>query len=95
MVALSNILEWIKEDYETHPLRFVIETLAWALSIGCSVIVTATVPQLPFMLLYPMWLSGCAMYAWAAWTRGSFGMFCNYMLLISIDVVGFARVLTN
>ena len=93
--VLFNIIEWINEDYKTHPMRFIVEILAWAISIGCSVVVTSTVPNVPFMILYPLWLSGRSMYAWASWTRNSFGMFCNYILLITIDLVGFARVLTN
>ena len=33
------------------------------------------------------------MYAWAAWTRSSFGMLANYMLLTVIDTVGLVRLL--
>jgi len=33
------------------------------------------------------------MYAWAAWTRGSFGMLANYLLLTAIDSVALSRVL--
>jgi hypothetical protein len=44
--------------------------------------------------LYPMWISGCMMYAWAAWTRQSFGMLANYVLLTTIDSIGLIRLLT-
>ena len=90
-----NIWHWIQEDYKAHPLRFVIEVIAWALSIGCSIVVTITVPNVPFMMLYPLWISGCSMYAWASWTRKSFGMLCNYVLLITIDLIGFYRVISG
>jgi hypothetical protein len=43
--------------------------------------------------LYPMWISGCIMYTWAAWTRKSFGMLANYILLATIDSVGLTRLL--
>jgi hypothetical protein len=33
------------------------------------------------------------MYAWAAYTRKSFGMLANYLLLVSIDSVGLTRML--
>lgn len=95
LVFFHNIWNWIKEDYKDHPLRFVIEVLAWVISIGCSFVVTITVPNVPFIYLYPLWLSGCSMYAWASWTRRSFGMLCNYMLMITLDLVGFYRVLTG
>lgn len=88
-----NIFDWIRDDYRTHPLRFFIELIAWAISIGCSITMATTVPNPPLIVLYPIWISGCAMYAWAAYTRKSFGMLANYFLLVSIDCVGLARML--
>ena len=90
---LAGIVEWIKADFRTHPFRFGVELLAWALSIATSVIFAATVPTPPFFLLYPMWISGCVMYAWAARTRKSFGMLANYILLTTIDSVGLVRLI--
>jgi hypothetical protein len=87
-------LEWIKDDWRSNPLRFIIELLAWAISIGCSITMAATVPNPPLLVLYPIWITGCAMYAWAAWTRKSFGMLANYLLLTTIDTVGLIRMLT-
>ena len=90
---LAGIIEWIRDDFKSHPLRFVVELLAWGLSIGCSVTMAITVPNPPLLVLYPVWISGCAMYAWAAWTRRSFGMLANYILLTTIDTVGLIRML--
>ena len=69
------------------------EVLAWAVSIGCSITMAATVPNPPLVVLYPIWIAGCAMYAWASWTRKSFGMLANYILLVSIDTVGLLRMI--
>jgi len=88
-----NIIDWIRSDYKTNPLRFFIEVLAWAVSIGCSITMASTVPNPPLVVLYPIWISGCAMYAWASWTRQSFGMLANYILLVSIDTVGLLRMI--
>ena len=90
---LLNIVEWIRSDYKTNPFRFFIEVLAWAISIGCSITMATTVPNPPLIVLYPIWISGCAMYAWASWTRRSFGMLANYILLVSIDSFGLARMI--
>jgi hypothetical protein len=90
---VAGIFNWIKDDYRTHPFRFCIELLAWAISIGCSLTMAITVPNPPLLLLYPVWISGCALYAWAAFTRKSFGMLANYILLTSIDTVGLIRML--
>jgi hypothetical protein len=88
-------LQWIKDDWRSHPLRFCVELLAWAVSIGCSLTMAITVPTPPLLILYPIWISGCALYAWAAWTRKSFGMLANYILLTSIDTVGLIRMILN
>jgi hypothetical protein len=85
--------EWIRNDYTSNRFRFFIELLAWAISIGCAITMAATVPHPPLLVLYPIWIAGCAMYAWAAWTRKSFGMLANYMLLVTIDTVGLFRMI--
>ena len=88
-------IKWIKDDWHSHPFRFVIELLAWAISIGCSITMATTVPSPPLLTLYPIWITGCALYAWAAYTRKSFGMLANYILLTSIDTIGLIRMLVN
>ena len=87
-------IEWIKDDFKSNRIRFFIELLAWAISIGCSITMAITVPNPPLLALYPVWITGCALYAWASWTRKSFGMLANYLLLTTIDTIGLVRMLT-
>ena len=88
-----GIFNWIKDDYRTHPFRFIIELLAWGISIGCSIAMALTVPNPPLLTLYPIWIIGCSLYAWASFTRKSFGMLANYLLLVTIDSVGLVRMI--
>lgn len=88
-----NLFEWIKDDWKSYPVRFIIELLAWGISIGCSLTMAFTVPDPPLLILYPIWIAGCSMYAWAAYTRKSFGMLANYLLLVAIDSIGLTRML--
>ena len=88
-------LQWIKDDWNSNSFRFVIELLAWAISIGCSITMAVTVPNPPLLLLYPVWISGCALYAWASYTRKSFGMLANYILLTTIDTYGLIRMIIS
>ena len=92
---LINTFAWIKDDWYSNRNRFVIELFAWAISIGCSITMALTVPNPPLLLLYPIWICGCAMYAWAAYTRKSFGMLANYLLLVTIDFIGLTRMIFN
>ena len=84
--------QWIRDDYSSNKFRFAIELLAWAVSIGCSITMALTVPNPPLLALYPVWITGCAMYAWASYTRKSFGMLANYILLTTIDTIGLLRM---
>jgi len=85
--------EWIRDDWSSNKFRFIVELLAWAISIGCSVTMALTVPNPPLLVLYPIWIGGCSMYAWASYTRKSFGMLANYILLTTIDTIGLIRML--
>ena len=90
---LAGIFDWIRDDFKSHKLRFCLEVLAWAISIGCSITMAVTVPNPPLLALYPVWITGCAIYAWCAYSRRSFGMLANYILLTTIDTVGLIRML--
>jgi hypothetical protein len=88
----NGTFNWIREDWKSDKLRFLLEGIAWAISIGCSITMAITVPNPPLLALYPVWITGCAIYAWCAYSRKSFGMLANYLLLVAIDTVGLIRM---
>jgi hypothetical protein len=90
---LKPTFDWIRDDWNSNKFRFIVELLAWVISIGCAVVMALTVPNPPLLVLYPIWILGCSLYAWAAYTRKSFGMLANYLLLTTIDMVGLFRML--
>jgi hypothetical protein len=91
--SLLGAIDWIREDFKSNPTRCLLEVLAWFLSIGCSFTMMLTVPNPPFLILYPLFIAQCAIFAWAAWTRRSSGMLANYLLLVTIDSVALLRML--
>lgn len=90
----KNTIEWIRADFREWPVRCVLEILAWFMSIGCSVTMALTVPNPPFLILYPIFILQCAIFGWAAWTRRSTGMLANYGLLVTIDTIALIRLLS-
>ena len=94
-VIVTNILKYISHDYSTNPFRFVVEVTAWMLSIGCAVTMALTVPTPPLIILYPIFIAQCIMFGFCAYSRRSFGMVANYLLLVSIDSVGLIRMIVN
>ena len=91
----SSTYWWIRADYRAHPLRFMVETWAWAFSIGAAVLFAATVPNLPYVPYLLITVTNCALYAWASWSRGSFGLLLNYLLLTLIDVIALMRAVVG
>jgi hypothetical protein len=90
---IQNTMRWIKQDYREHPLRFCLELLAWFMSIGCTIWMGATLPNPPFLFLYPMFIVQCSIFGWAAWTRGSTGMVANYLLIVTIDFIAITNLI--
>ena len=80
-------------DYRSHKLRFGFESIAWAISIACAITMALTVPNPPLLILYPIWMIGCVIAAGCSYSRGSFWLFANYIILTLIDSVGLIRML--
>ena len=89
----SSVADYVRADFQEYPLRFCLEMLGWAISIGCSVTYAIMVPNLPFIPLYAAFITGCAIMAWCAYTRGSFGILGNYLILSIIDSTGLIKLL--
>jgi hypothetical protein len=90
---IENTIKWVKQDYRENPMRFCLELFAWFMSIGCTIWMGATLPNPPFIFLYPMFIVQCSIFGWAAWTRGSTGMVANYLLITTIDIVAITRMI--
>ena len=95
MTLFKNISDWIRDDWRDHPGRFCVVVLCWLDSMICAIIVNTTVPDLPFTLLYPLWISGTLAYAWCAYSRGSFGMLTTFIMIASMDIWGYWKVLSH
>lgn len=92
---IGPVLQYIKDDYRSNRFRFFLECIAWLCSIISSILFAATVPTIPVVPLYCIFLTGCFAALWACWSRGSFGMVVNYSFIIVIDFVGLIRIFTQ
>lgn len=91
MNFLQPTIDWIKNDYQSHRVRFCVEVIAWVLSIACALTMALTVPNPPLKYLYIPWVASTLMYAGCAFSRRSFGMLANYFLLFVIDLTALIR----
>ncbi|NBP68363.1 MAG: hypothetical protein EBR30_03015 [Cytophagia bacterium] len=90
---VTSVVDYVRQDWAENKIRTVLEITAYCTSIVCSVIMALTVPDVPFVLLYPLFIAHCAVFAWCAWTRGSTGMVANYLTLVTIDTVALWRLM--
>lgn len=91
--VFKRTFEWIRADYRSHPVRFVAELIAWVGSIASNILFAITVPHVPFVLYLSITVSQCAIFAWSAWTRRSFSVLGNYLLITAIDSVALYRAI--
>lgn len=93
--TFANIYNWARGDYKEWPTRFVLEITAWVMSLICSLTLAAGATDPLFFWLYPIFIIQCAIFGWAAWTRKSTGMVANYILLVTIDLIGYIRLIST
>lgn len=93
MDFLRGIYRWAKTDFEEWPTRFVLEIVAWGMSLACSLVLAVGATDPLFMWLYPIFIIQCIIFGWASWTRKSTGMVANYLLLVTIDLIGYIRLI--
>lgn len=93
MNFIYGVVEYIVADWRENRLRCFLEISAWVMSIGCALVMAATLPNPPFLLLYPIFILQCAIFGWAALTRKSTGMVANYALLVGIDTTALVRLI--
>jgi len=87
----ANVWQYIKTDWHSNRTRFCAEVFAWACSVVSAVIFAATVPNVPVVPLYTIFIAGCVSSAWACYTRKSFGLMANSVFLVIIDGIGLVR----
>jgi hypothetical protein len=90
---IQDVAAYIRHDWKSNRIRFCAEVFAWACSVISAVIFAVTVPTIPVVPLYTIFIAGCVSSAWACYTRRSFGLMANSVFLVIIDGIGLLRFL--
>ena len=88
---VQDVIQYVRHDWHSNRVRFCAEVFAWACSVVSAVIFAATVPTIPVVPLYTIFIAGCMSSAWACYTRRSFGLMANSVFLVIIDGIGLIR----
>jgi len=91
--VIQHVLKYIVNDWKSHPVRLVLELLNWLGNVTVSTICVFTVPHPPMLLVYPIWFMCIFISIYSTWSRGSFGLLMAALSVLSMDSIGYARLL--
>jgi hypothetical protein len=70
-----------------------LETVNWALNFVIAMTFTLTVPNVPLLIIYPLFFTALSISIYSAISRGSFGLLITSLTIFIIDLVGYYRLL--
>lgn len=86
-------VNFIKNDWHSHPIRLCAEIFNWFLNIIVVVTFAVTVPNVPFLVVYPLFFCCLSISIYSAISRGSFGILMTSATIFVIDLVGYLKLL--
>jgi hypothetical protein len=95
VIDWHTTLKFLQDDWKSNPLRLAMETVNWALNLAIALIFTITVPNVPLLIVYPIFFVALSISIYSAISRGSFGLLVTSITLFIIDAIGFIRLLFN
>lgn len=90
----KKVLEWIQEDYRSHPIRFIVEVTGMISNLMASVVLMLYSPNPPMFWAYIFFLTASVLLMSAAFSRKSFGFTAMYVGYLIIDFIGFLKTLS-
>jgi hypothetical protein len=88
-------LQFLQADWKSNPLRLALETVNWVLNLAIALIFAITIPDVPLLIVYPIFFVALSISIYSAISRGSFGLLITSITLFIIDIIGFIRLLYN
>jgi hypothetical protein len=95
VIDWNKTLKFLRDDWKSDPLRLTLETVNWALNLAIALIFAITIPNVPLIVVYPIFFAALSISIYSAISRGSFGLLITSITLYIIDVVGFIRLLMS
>jgi len=93
LIDWHKTANFIRDDWHSHPGRLILETVNWALNFVIAMTFTLTVPNVPLLIVYPLFFTALSISIYSAISRGSFGLLITSLTIFIIDLVGYYRLL--
>ena len=86
-------VDFIRKDWHSNPLRLSLEVFNWVMNFVIAMTFSLTVPDVPLLIIYPMFFIALSISMYSAASRGSFGLLMTSLTIFVIDLVGYYRLL--
>lgn len=89
----NEVVNWIRQDFNTNPLRFLMEIVGMTSNLIASLILMIYSPNPPMFYAYIFFLLASVLLIASAISRRSTGLTVMYITYLGIDGVGFIKTL--
>ena len=95
MVKLDwhQTIDFVRQDWNKNPLRLILESINWILNLTIGLIFAFTVPNVPLILCYSLFLVAISISIYSSISRGSFGLLATSITIFIIDLITWIKLL--
>ena len=93
MIDWHKTVNFIKDDWQANPIRVVFESINWMLNLAVALLFAFTVPDVPLLLCYTLFLIAIGISIYTSISRGSFGLLATSITIFIIDFVAWIKLL--
>ena len=93
MIDWHDTAKFIRDDWQANPIRVVFETINWMLNLAVALLFAFTVPNVPLLLCYTLFLIAIGISIYTSISRGSFGLLATSITIFIIDFIAWIKLL--
>jgi hypothetical protein len=93
LIDWHDTAKFIKDDWQANPIRLVLETINWMLNLAVALLFAFTVPNVPLLLCYTLFLIAIGISIYTSISRGSFGLLATSITIFIIDFIAWIKLL--
>ena len=93
MIDWHDTAKFIRDDWRANPIRVVFETINWMLNLAVALLFAFTVPDVPLLLCYTLFLIAIGISIYTSISRGSFGLLATSITIFIIDFIAWIKLL--
>ena len=93
MIDWHDTAKFIRNDWQANPIRVVLEGVNWMLNLAVALLFAFTVPNVPLLLCYTLFLIAIGISIYTSISRGSFGLLATSITIFVIDFIAWIKLL--